>query len=109
MTEITLCAATDISDGVSKGFQVDSKTAVFAVGYDGAVFVYLNECPHLGVNLDWQEDQFLDGDGQLIECSTHGALFEMDTGHCITGPCQGDSLTAIPHRIENGMVLIESP
>lgn len=109
MTQIVLCAVADIADGASKGFQLDATTAVFAVRYDSGVFVYLNECPHLGVNLDWQEDQFLDSEGHLIECATHGALFEIDTGQCISGPCQGDSLTVIPHRIEDGMIVVDKP
>lgn len=108
MTQAILCPVDAISDGTSKGFQLENDKSVFVVGDDGAVFVYLNECPHLHVNLEWQEDTFLDSEGKLIECATHGALFEMNTGHCIVGPCEGESLTAIPHRIEDGQIVIDT-
>jgi nitrite reductase/ring-hydroxylating ferredoxin subunit len=108
MTQVALCPVSDITDGMSKGFELANSRSVFVVGDDGAVFVYLNECPHLGVNLEWEEDKFLDSEGRLIECSTHGALFEMDTGQCIVGPCQGESLTAIPFEIVDGHITVDA-
>jgi nitrite reductase/ring-hydroxylating ferredoxin subunit len=37
----------------------------------------------------------------------HGALFEMDTGLCVAGPCEGMRLRALPVRVERGYVLLE--
>lgn len=108
MPTMALCPASDITDGVSKGFQINDRQAVFVVSEDGSPYVYRNECPHLGVNLEWEEDQFLDPEGRLIECSTHGALFEIATGHCIVGPCEGDHLTAIPFEIIDGQITIDT-
>ena len=48
MTLAILCPVDAISDGTSKGFQLENDLSVFVVGDDGAIFVYLNECPHLG-------------------------------------------------------------
>ena len=59
------------------------------------VFGYRNVCPHTGSPLDWQPDDFLSEDGTHIMCHTHGALFEIADGFCVTGPCAGDSLTPI--------------
>lgn len=56
---------------------------------------YLNRCPHLGIELNWMPDQFLESGGDLIICSTHGALFKIDDGLCISGPCQGQALTSL--------------
>lgn len=103
MTE--LCRADELEEGQSLGF-ASHQGPVFAVKFDNEIYVYKNECPHLGVNLEFQEDQFLDPDGQLIQCSTHGALFEIATGHCLAGPCQGDKLTAIPFSIQDGMIVV---
>jgi nitrite reductase/ring-hydroxylating ferredoxin subunit len=74
-----------------------------------AVFVYVNRCPHLGVSLDWAPDQFLDATERYIQCSTHGALFEIADGFCIAGPCLHRSLTAVPFSIVAGKLFVALP
>lgn len=101
-----LCHISDLDDQSSIGF-ASEHGPVFVIMHDGQPFVYLNECPHLGVNLEFNENEFLDSEGSLIECSTHGALFLKDTGECITGPCQGDYLTAIPFDVIDGMITLK--
>jgi nitrite reductase/ring-hydroxylating ferredoxin subunit len=94
----TLCKTTDIEDPGSKGFEVDiarKSTSVFVVHKDGQFHGYINECPHTGANLEWQEDRFLDMDNALIQCATHDALFMIDSGECIAGPCVGQSLKPV--------------
>ena len=93
-----LCKTQDIPEGQSKGFTVEGK-AVFAVKRDDQVFVYANSCPHLGIELEWNPDQFLDSEGYYIQCSTHGALFTVESGECVAGPCQGKRLTPAPFTI----------
>ncbi|MDX5299572.1 MAG: Rieske 2Fe-2S domain-containing protein [Gammaproteobacteria bacterium] len=73
--------------------------AGFLVCHGDQVFAYRNRCPHLGVALNWQPHRFLDLDGLFIQCALHGALFQIDNGFCIAGPCQGRSLEALPIRI----------
>jgi len=55
-------------------------------------------CPHRGVPLEWQPDQFLDPSASLIQCATHGALFLIESGECVAGPCAGQFLTALDSR-----------
>ena len=83
----------------SKGFELNDKK-IFAVFKDGQYFVYENQCPHLGIDLEFMPDQFLDADNALIICSTHGALFEIQTGQCVSGPCQGDHLELIESKVD---------
>ena len=93
-----LCQLEDIEDGEGKGFQLgegDAARSIFVVREDRAVYGYLNSCPHLGTPLEFQPDQFISADGGYILCSTHGALFEIDDGFCISGPCAGASLTPV--------------
>lgn len=59
------------------------------------MYVYANRCPHRGVALEWQPDEFLDTSASLIQCATHGALFLIESGECVAGPCEGKSLRAI--------------
>lgn len=104
----TLCSISDILDPGSKAFQLENNGQnldIFIVHKDGGFHGFINRCPHTGVNLEWLEDQFLDSDQAFIQCATHGALFEIDTGHCIYGPCVGDSLTPIEIKISNNHLI----
>ncbi len=101
----TLCHIDDIDDRQCKGFKV-GEANLFAVRQDSEVFVYQNRCPHLGIALEWLPDKFLDMDGELIQCSTHGALFTIDEGLCVAGPCSGQSLMPVETRIENGEIMV---
>ena len=105
---IPLCQTDEISDPGSKSFEIKQgreTLSLFVVHKDGNFSAYINSCPHTGVNLDWQEDQFLDMDNMFIQCSTHDALFEIDTGLCVAGPCVGDSLQPIALDIHDGQIL----
>lgn len=102
-----LCQTSDIPEGAAKGFDIDGFKC-FAVHKDGAFYLYQNRCPHLGVELEWMPDTFLDTEGELIQCSVHGALFNIDDGFCIGGPCAGDQLKALPFRIADGNLILDA-
>lgn len=107
--ERVLCALEDIPDGQSKGFPAapGAFTGLFAVRRGMRVWVYVNSCPHIGVPLDPVPDRFLDRKRESIVCSTHGARFRVDDGLCTSGPCYGESLEAVPARVDGeGRVLV---
>ncbi|MBD8600874.1 Rieske 2Fe-2S domain-containing protein [Pseudomonas sp. W2Oct36] len=89
-----LCDSAALMEGKSLGFEVD-ELRILAVRRAGQVYVYANRCPHRGVALEWQADEFLDASASLIQCATHGALFLIESGECVAGPCEGKSLRAI--------------
>ena len=89
-----LCDSAALIEGKSLGFNVD-ELRILAVRRAGRVYVYTNRCPHRGVELEWQADEFLDASASLIQCATHGALFLIETGECVAGPCEGSSLRAM--------------
>ena len=68
------------------------------------VFAYRNRCPHTGVSLEWLPNQFLSLDGGYLQCATHGALFRLDNGYCVRGPCAGQSLQSLEVRLRDGWV-----
>jgi len=103
-----LCHIDTIQEGASKGFELDD-VHLFVVRHQGQVYAYRNQCPHLGIQLEWQDDQFLDADGCLIQCAMHGALFLIDNGECISGPCTGQSLKTIKCEVKAGEINIEWP
>ena len=109
MTHI-LCKTSDIEDPGSKSFELKIKRktqSIFVVHKDGKFYAYYNKCPHTGATLEWQQDQFLDLDKALIQCATHDALFMIDSGECIAGPCSGDSLQSLPLIIESGQIILD--
>jgi len=105
MAEHVLCDLEDIPDGGARGFAVE-RTLLLVVRRDGNLYAYVNSCPHIGTPLDFSPDRFLSYDAKYILCSTHGALFRIEDGHCISGPCAGDSLDPINVAVHNGQVKI---
>ncbi len=104
-----LCKTEDIADPGSRAFEIGEghqQKSLFVVHKDGQFTAYLNRCPHTGVNLDWQEHQFLNMDNLYIQCSTHDALFEIDSGKCIAGPCVGDALDPVKLMIRDGIISV---
>jgi len=105
MQQEFLCDIAEVSVPASLG--VEHKQEHFIVVVDhGGVFVYKNSCPHLGIQLDVREDEFLDMGGEFIVCANHGALFEIDSGLCIAGPCKGDRLVAVQSMCKDSQVFL---
>lgn len=77
-----------------------------AIRQGDQVYAYVNSCPHVGTPLDMWPGRFLTRDGEYILCATHGALFRIEDGHCVAGPCAGRGLTPLETRIENDVVKI---
>jgi len=70
------------------------------------VRAWLNVCPHAGRRLDWAPGQFLiSREGHLV-CAAHGAAFELQHGACVSGPCRGAHLFAVPVAVRKGQVVL---
>ncbi len=83
--------------GVRFDLNLDDKPrAAFVIRFDGVVHAYVNCCPHMGTELDWQPGQFFDESGLYLICATHGAVFAPDSGYCGGGPCRGQTLLRLP-------------
>jgi nitrite reductase/ring-hydroxylating ferredoxin subunit len=91
---LRLCAPDELAEGQSRGFEVAGEK-LFAVRKNGQLYAYRNRCPHRGIALEWLPDQFLDASASLIQCATHGALFLIESGECVAGPCAGQSLQTL--------------
>lgn len=100
-----LCRADEIGEEEARGFDVDDHSLVVA-RKDGQLHVWLNWCPHLGIELNFQPDEFFDYDRQFLQCANHGALFEVDSGLCILGPCKGQSLRRVGWEVVDGDIRI---
>jgi nitrite reductase/ring-hydroxylating ferredoxin subunit len=82
---------------------------MFVVRREGQVWGYVNSCPHLYAPLNFRPDAFLTYDQAYILCAVHHALFEVESGLCLDGPCIGKSLTPVELEIRDGQVLIAKP
>lgn len=89
---VTHCIANDLAELECREIELAEGITGFVVRIDNQFYAYRNRCPHLGIELNWMPGQFLDADKCFIQCSTHGALFTPEDGHCIAGPCAGDQL-----------------
>lgn len=106
---LSLCALADLQDPGSRGISLktaDGPLELFLVRRDGKVYAYRNSCPHTGAPLDWAPHRFLDLDGELIQCAMHGALFRIETGECLHGPCRGAFLGALPVTVSDDKVFL---
>jgi nitrite reductase/ring-hydroxylating ferredoxin subunit len=99
-TEIPLCAIDDLEDRCAMELVIEERQ-LFAIRMDDKIFAYWNLCPHRSSPLNWVPNQFLDVENQLIQCALHGALFEIDSGLCVAGPCSGDHLQSVELRCED--------
>jgi nitrite reductase/ring-hydroxylating ferredoxin subunit len=103
--EVPLCGLNDLDDHCAMELMIEERQ-LFAVRQDNDIFAYWNLCPHRNTPLNWVPNQFLDAENQLIQCALHGALFEIDSGLCIHGPCSGESLQTVELRCEDQFYFI---
>jgi len=96
---IAICASADLAEG-GKGVRFPVTAfgedgTGFVVRYNNTAFGYLNRCAHVPIELDWAEGEFFESSGLYLMCSTHGAIYAPETGHCMGGPCRGGRLRPI--------------
>lgn len=77
---------------------------------NGKVYAYRSICPHherpLGLGRPGSElpRRYVFDSEQRLMCPHHGALFTVEDGLCVAGPCRGASLTALPVRVVEGKI-----
>ena len=105
---VPLATLTSMVEGEAKGFSPGDQGGpkVILVRRSGVLLAYLDACPHHGgTPMAWRTNAYLSGDGEHLCCHSHNALFDIETGACVLGPCLGQSLTAVDIREDgNGTV-----
>jgi nitrite reductase/ring-hydroxylating ferredoxin subunit len=102
-----ICAIADLADPGSRGFifRRDDKLFLgFVVRAGDIVRGYEDRCPHAGMPLAMAADRYLTREGDLILCASHCALFRLDDGLCVGGPCAGARLGPWPVEVRGGEV-----
>lgn len=102
----------DLPVECARGFDPSAQgnDTVFLVRQGKQVFAYKDVCPHYGdTTLPWKKDAYLDAGQDFIVCAAHGALFEIESGMCVSGPCRGEALQSLPlHIDENGDIWLQA-
>ena len=96
----------EIADPGAKQFHYRVEESIFqgfVIHRAGEIFGYVDRCPHTGLPLELF-GRYLTSQGDLIICSSHGALFKPKTGLCVAGPCAGRSLWPWPVTVDDGDV-----
>ncbi|WP_454620387.1 Rieske (2Fe-2S) protein [Bradyrhizobium cenepequi] len=114
MTAYAICRFSDIPSQRAIGFHLmilgkdgtPRPWPIVIVRWGKQVFGYINRCPHHGVNLDWERNQFLDTNGTRLMCGKHGSTFDLGTGACVDGPCKGRGLTPIGLAVLDGDICV---
>jgi nitrite reductase/ring-hydroxylating ferredoxin subunit len=109
MSNTEICKLDDVPDNDAKGMvaTVDGKQRNIFVARKGEqAFAYLNWCPHNQVLIDQIPNKFFNADYSFIQCSKHGALFQIEDGLCVEGPCEGESLKPLATSVENGVIYL---
>jgi nitrite reductase/ring-hydroxylating ferredoxin subunit len=107
-----VCAFDDVVDGRSRVVVFGKAWGAFeliVVRAGAEVFGYVNECKHMPIALNLLDDDAVPtARGHLI-CEHHCASFRFRDGYCVEGPCEGESLDAVPLAIAGGRILIAAP
>lgn len=95
-----------IEDGKARGFVLEMRAGRFhgfVVRRGDAVHGYVDRCPHLRLPLAQQLDDYVHG--EHIVCSWHGAIFAVEDGKCLAGPCVGSSLSLWRVTVHDGRIM----
>jgi len=110
--EITVGRLDELDDPGCREFRIgegDWPFRGFVVRKGDAVYAYQNFCMHVGHPLNWKPHSFLTRDQTRIICASHGAIYEIDSGLCVGGPCRGKSLRRVQCEIRGGQIFVRGP
>ncbi|MDH4108493.1 MAG: Rieske 2Fe-2S domain-containing protein [Gammaproteobacteria bacterium] len=110
--EITVGRLDELGDPDCREFTIgegDWPFRGFVVRRGDSVYAYQNYCMHVGHQLNWKPDSFLTRDMTKIICASHGALYEIDSGLCVGGPCRGKSLRRVACELREGWIVVRRP
>ncbi|MBW8300738.1 MAG: Rieske (2Fe-2S) protein [Hydrogenophaga sp.] len=109
-----LCRSDEIGEAEAKGFGPfdGARRKVVLTRRRGVLYAWLDACPHYstGTPMAWKTDAYLNGEKTHLTCHSHGALFEIETGECVLGPCLGQKLKAVDIVVsDEGEIFVAAP
>ncbi len=111
-TEVEVGRLNEIDDPGCREFAIgegDWPFRGFVVRAGANIYAYQNFCVHVGHPLNWSPDKFLTKDKTAIICASHGATYEIATGHCFAGPGSGKALRKVDVAVRDGVIFVSGP
>ena len=105
---VTLGPLDLIPDNAARNFVLEMRAGRFhgfVVRKGDTVHGYVDRCAHMAIPLAQKLDDYLTPDGDLIQCSWHGALYGIEDGVCVGGPCVGAKLSPWPVIVRDGTIV----
>jgi nitrite reductase/ring-hydroxylating ferredoxin subunit len=107
---IFLCRVEDLAATGAKSVVLGegaNRLDVVVIEKDGARHAYIDSCPHQFIPLEIFPDEVFTWDKKHLMCLGHGALFVPETGLCIEGPCEGESLDRLKIVEQDGAIYLD--
>jgi nitrite reductase/ring-hydroxylating ferredoxin subunit len=104
-----VCAFADVADGQSRVVIFGKDWTAFeliVVRTGEHVWGYVNECKHMPLPLNLLDDHAVETVKHHFLCDHHCARFRFSDGYCVEGPCEGQSLDAVPLAVRGSRVVI---
>ena len=101
---IALCRLDELAATGARGVTLADGREIVVVQTAHGAKAYRNSCPHQGIPLETFPDRFLTEARDLLICTGHGALFRVEDGVCVAGPCNGARLVEIPVTVADSVV-----
>jgi nitrite reductase/ring-hydroxylating ferredoxin subunit len=73
----------------------------------GRLYGYRNECPHMNLPLSNRSKGIFDKDQGHLVCIQHAAVFDIENGRCVKGPCLGMELESVNIETNNGKLFLK--
>lgn len=106
-----ICTLDELPEGQPRQCQTEAAEELLdlvVLRHGREVKAWHNVCPHQGRALNWAPDRFLRDERGHLVCAAHGAVFELEQGSCVSGPCRGAALTPLALRVEGSNVFVET-
>ncbi|MBF0371063.1 MAG: Rieske 2Fe-2S domain-containing protein [Magnetococcales bacterium] len=107
-----LCSLDELPESGGKEFHFGKGKRpfrLFVLRHAGGIRGYVNACSHFpGTPLNPNNiGNFLDTHNpEQIYCGVHGSRFDIETGGCLSGDCDGDGLEPVPVEVMEGQLVI---
>ncbi len=75
----------------------------------GRLYAYANVCRHIPLTLDLGDGDVMAVDKRHLLCHHHGALYRVEDGKCVMGPCDGSALVKLDVEVVDGELILVLP
>ncbi len=106
---VPIVAASELHEGMSYLFTFvkdDERYEAFVIRFGNQIRAYLNLCPHAGEPIAEKNQSAFNSDKRYLLCREHFALFDPDTGKCVSGPCPIADLHKISITEQEDMICL---